>query len=115
MNAPALPLLVVTTVATAEQARTLARAMVEARLAACAQISAIDSFYRWRGAVEHDVEQRVLFKTTAAAYPRLEAAIRAQHPYELPAIHAIPTTHAFDAYARWVGESIDAETIEVPR
>ncbi|HRY89051.1 MAG TPA: divalent-cation tolerance protein CutA [Rubrivivax sp.] len=95
-------LLVVTTVGSVEQARTLARAMVEQRLAACAQIEAIESFYRWHGAVEHDAEQRVLFKTRPDGYAALEAAIRAQHPYELPAIHAIAAAHAFAPYAAWV-------------
>ena len=95
-------LLVVTTVGNVEQARTLARAMVEQRLAACAQIEAIESFYRWHGAVEHDAEQRVLFKTRPDGYAALEAAIRAQHPYELPAIHAIAAAHAFAPYAAWV-------------
>jgi periplasmic divalent cation tolerance protein len=109
VKAPEWPLLVVTTVATAEQARTLARAMVEQRLAACAQITAIESVYRWHGAVEQDAEQRVLFKTTAAGYARLEAAIRAQHPYELPAIHAISTTHAWGPYAEWVDECVDGQ------
>lgn len=99
---PSPPWLVVTTVATHEQARSMARAMVEQRLAACAQISRIDSFYRWQGAVEHDDEYRVLFKTRAEGYAALEAAIRAVHPYELPAIHAWATTRAYGPYAEWV-------------
>jgi len=96
---------VVTTVGSAEQARALARAMVEQRLAACAQISAIESLYRWQGAVEHAPEWRVLFKTRADGYAALEAAIRARHPYELPAIHAIATQQAHAPYAEWVDES----------
>jgi periplasmic divalent cation tolerance protein len=99
------PLLVVTTVGSADQARTLARAMVEQRLAACAQITAIESVYRWKGAVEQEPEWRVLFKTRADGYVALEAAIRARHPYELPAIHAIATQQAYAPYAEWVDES----------
>lgn len=98
------PLLVVTTVGSADDARTLARAMVEARLAACAQIGAIESLYRWRGAVHADTEWRVLFKTRPDAAPALIAAIRERHPYELPAIHAIATTLADTAYAQWVAD-----------
>ena len=44
---PPLPWLVVTTVGTREDAQRLARAAIEQRLAACAQIEAIDSVYRW--------------------------------------------------------------------
>jgi periplasmic divalent cation tolerance protein len=100
-----LPLLVVTTLATREQALALGREMVERRLAACAQVGAIDSVYRWRGAVEHDTEFRLLLKTQPALYGRLEAALRERHPYELPAIHAIATVQADAAYAEWVRDS----------
>ena len=102
-----LPLLVVTTVARREQALALAHEMVERRLAACAQVTAIDSVYRWKGAVELNTEFRLLFKTRASLYPRLEAALRDRHPYELPAIHAIATAHAEAAYAEWVRDSCD--------
>lgn len=102
-----LPLLVVTTVATRDEARVLARAIVDLRLAACAQIEPIDSIYRWRGEVHEEPEVRVLFKTRATAYDAIEAAIRERHPYELPAIHAIVTTRAHAPYAAWVEESAD--------
>jgi periplasmic divalent cation tolerance protein len=104
-----LPLLVFTTVATAEQARALARALVERRLAACVQISAIDSVYRWQGALHEDGEFRLLFKTSAARAPALMAAIRELHPYELPALHAVATMLADPAYADWVEESCSDE------
>jgi len=103
------PLLVITTVATREQALALARDLVERRLAACAQISAIDSIYRWQGAVEQDSEYRLLLKTHAAGYAALETAIRDRHPYELPAIHAIATLHAHIPYAEWVEASTQPE------
>lgn len=107
--APA-PWLVVTTVGSADDARALAHAMVEARLAACAQIEAIESVYRWRGAVQADAEWRVLFKTPPGLAPALIEAIRARHPYELPAIHAIATALAEPAYAQWVAD----ETAQQP-
>lgn len=100
-----LPLIVVTTVGHAEQAHALARQMVQQRLAACAQINAIDSVYRWQGAVHEDTEFRLLFKTSAERAPALMAAIRAQHPYELPALHAVPMALADPAYAQWIDDS----------
>lgn len=104
-----LPLLVITTVATREQALALARDLVERRLAACAQITAIDSVYRWQGAVEHEPEFRLLLKTHAEGYAALESALRAQHPYTLPAIHAIATVMAHTPYAEWVEASTRPE------
>lgn len=95
---------VYTTVATPDDARRIATALVERRLAACAQITAIDSVYAWQGAVQHEPEWRVMAKTTAAQYAAVEAAIRGLHPYDLPAIHAVAIEQAFAPYAAWVAE-----------
>ena len=95
-------LLVVTTVGSRDEADRIARALVEQRLAACAQISAIDSYYVWEDEVRHDAEFRVLFKVAASAYDEVEQAIRARHSYDLPAIHAIPVERAYAPYADWV-------------
>ena len=104
MKAPSF-LLVVTTVGNADDAARLARALVERGLAACAQISAIESYYAWQGAIEHDDERRILFKVAASAYDVAECAIRELHPYELPAIHAIPVERAWEPYRAWVLEN----------
>ena len=98
-------LLVVTTVGNAADAALLARTLVERGLAACAQISAIESYYAWQGAIEHDDERRILFKVAAGAYDAVERAIRELHPYELPAIHAIPVERAWEPYRAWVLEN----------
>jgi len=100
-------LLVLTTLVTQSDAQALARAMVEQRLAACAQISPIESIYRWQGAVQQEPEWRLLLKTTAARYPALQAALRERHPYELPAIVALPCSHALPEFADWVQESVE--------
>ena len=97
-------LAVFTTVASLETARRMARALVEHKLAACAQIGEIESFYSWQGEVANDREFRILFKSTEARYPALEAAIRELHDYELPAIHAHALERVEPAYARWIEE-----------
>lgn len=99
---------VVTTVASKKEARLLARTLVEAKLAACAQISRIESIYPWKGAIEQGKEYRVLFKTLDEHYVAVERAIRTLHPYELPAIHAFPMVHVSEAYAAWIEESVAA-------
>jgi periplasmic divalent cation tolerance protein len=95
-------LAVITTVASREEARKIAAAVVERKLVACAQISEIESFYAWKGAVQHEPEFRLLLKTTEAQYQAVETAIRELTSYELPAIHAVAVEHAYDAYASWV-------------
>lgn len=95
-------LAVITTVASQAEAQAMARVMVERKLAACAQISEIESFYRWSGAVQNEREFRVLFKTTDDGYQAIENAIRELHAYELPAIHAIPIERIYAPYAEWI-------------
>jgi len=94
--------LVFTTVADRGDADRIARTVVERGLAACAQISAIDSWYAWQGAVQNEAEFRILFKVAADAYAAIEAAILELHPYELPAIHAVAVERAHAPYADWV-------------
>lgn len=96
---------VITTTSSLEEAQRLAQRLVEQRLVACAQISSIESYYRWGGQVEHAQEYRLLLKTTESRYSEVEQAIRRLHSYELPAIFALPVSQAFLEYAQWVEES----------
>ena len=93
---------VMTTVGSRAEAHAIARALVARGLVACAQISEIESVYRWNGALKHDREWRLLLKTVADRYDAVEEAIRAVHPYELPAIYALPVERAYGPYADWV-------------
>ena len=99
------PIAVVTTVANREDAHRLARTLVERKLAACAQISEIESVYHWKGAVQQEPELRILFKTTDERYALVESTIRELHPYELPAIHAFAFEHVYPVYAEWIAEN----------
>lgn len=100
---------VYTTVGSQDDARKLANALVERKLVACAQISAIESFYSWQGAVQNDQEFRILLKTTEARYHAVEATIRELHTYELPAIHTVAFEHADERYATWIEQGCTGE------
>ena len=100
---------VYTTVASLEEAHKIAKALVERKLVACAQISEIQSFYSWKGEVQNDQEFRILLKTTDARYKAVEAAVRALHSYELPAIFAVAIEHAYEPYAAWIEECCAGE------
>lgn len=93
-----------TTVGQADDARRIATTAVERGLAACVHIDAVQSVYRWQGALQHDTEQRLMFKTTEAAAPALRALILEMHPYELPALYNLEVTEASPAYAAWVAD-----------
>ncbi|MEJ2256404.1 MAG: divalent-cation tolerance protein CutA [Woeseiaceae bacterium] len=95
---------VLTTTDSLEEARAIAAALVERKLAACVQISTIESVYTWQGATQNDDEFRLLAKTAAGNYKSVESAIRELHSYELPAIFAFEVTEAFAPYAEWVAD-----------
>jgi periplasmic divalent cation tolerance protein len=97
---------VVTTVGSKKEARAIAHALVDARLAACAQISRIDSVYAWKGKIESGKEYRVLLKTVEARYSSVERAILDMHSYEWPAIHSFAFEHVSTAYADWIETSV---------
>ena len=102
------PIAVVTTVGSRAEAQALAHALVQRRLAACAQISDIHSVYRWQGQVEQADECRVVVKTTRERYAQVEQTIRELHSYELPAIHAWAFDEIYAPYADWIVQSCDA-------
>ena len=96
-------LLVLTNLPDRPAAEALAKALIEARLAACVNILApCRSVYRWQGKVETSDEVPLLIKTSEARYAALEAAIRALHPYELPELIAVPITQGLPDYLAWV-------------
>ncbi|MFK0168032.1 divalent-cation tolerance protein CutA [Streptomyces sp. NPDC090306] len=104
-------LTVLTTTGSVAGAEALARGAVEARLAACAQISGpVTSVYRWQGAVETAAEWQVLLKTTARRYADLEAHLRAAHDYDVPEIVATPIVRGSADYLRW----LETETETTP-
>ena len=104
-------LLVITNLADVASAQMLARALVEQRLAACVNIlPAVQSIYRWNGAVEQAAEVTLLIKTTIARYAELEQAIRALHPYELPEVIAVPVSAGLPAYLEWIAQETKKET-----
>ncbi len=102
-----------TTTATEEDARQIARALVERRLAACVQIGGpIVSCYRWQGAIETASEWLCLVKTTRDAYPRVEQAIRELHPYAEPEIIALPIVAGSAGYLTWLDEQVEPQSAD---
>lgn len=86
-----------------EMADTIARDLIEERLAACVQrMSPIRSTYRWEGRVEQADEALLLVKSTASRAAAVTSAIALRHPYAVPEILTLPVSAAFPSYLRWV-------------
>ncbi len=93
----------ISTAGSAEEAGSLARAIVEARLAACVQVGGpLRSVYRWDGAVQDDQEWQLWIKATADRLDELTDFVRANHSYDTPELVALPVLGGDPAYLRWV-------------
>ena len=96
-------LVILVTAINQEEAIRIGEGMVNAKLAACANIiPGIQSIYRWEGKVVKTQEVLLILKSTKPRYRALEKAIKAMHTYETPEIIALPVKEGLDQYIGWV-------------
>jgi periplasmic divalent cation tolerance protein len=96
-------LVVLVTAPSQEKAVEIARAVVEARLAACGNVvPGLRSIYRWEGRVHDDAEALLVLKTTRARFEALRDRVLALHPYEVPEVLALPVEAGSAAYSEWI-------------
>lgn len=106
-GAPTDKIAILVTFDSQESALSCARALVEERLVACAQIEApIRSLYRWQGALCDEEEVRLVLKTRRDHFERARARIAQLHPYECPQIVAFDIAAGHAPYLDWVDESL---------
>jgi periplasmic divalent cation tolerance protein len=100
-------LLILTTVGSDSEARKIATALVERRLAACVNIiQNIQSVYRWQDKVEAAEEFLLIIKTVKAQQSQVQSAIRELHSYELPECVAIAVDGGSTEYLEWITNSV---------
>ena len=95
--------LILTTVPTGELGEQIARALVEARLAACVNVGPpMVSMYCWKGELQRDEECQIVIKTIRARVDDVQARVGALHPYDLPEFLVLPVEGGDPAYLAWV-------------
>lgn len=88
-------------------ARRLARAALQARLAACANlIPRLESHYWWQGEIETSAEVLILFKTTMARLGALEKLVVEKHPYDTPEFLVLSPARGNVRYLRWLQQAV---------
>jgi periplasmic divalent cation tolerance protein len=87
----------------AETGARIARALVEERLIACANlVPGVRSIYRWEGKIADEAEVLLVLKTPASRCAEVAARVKALHPYALPEVVALPVVDGSEAYLDWV-------------
>ncbi|MEP6830456.1 MAG: divalent-cation tolerance protein CutA [Rhizomicrobium sp.] len=96
---------VTTTVASRDDARRIADALLADRLAACVQFLEVESHYVWKGTRMVEPEVMLLAKTRTDLFERAIARIKALHPYETPEIVAQNFSAGFAPYLTWIADN----------
>jgi periplasmic divalent cation tolerance protein len=100
-------IVVLTTVASDEEAVKLVRELLERRLIACGTLfQGARSLYRWQGKVADEQEVVIMLKTRSARLDSLRTAFTELHPYKVPELLALPVEGGLEKYLEW----INAET-----
>jgi periplasmic divalent cation tolerance protein len=99
---------VLVTCGTLPEARRIANATVEAKLAACVNVllNPVESIYRWKDKVEVSREYLLLMKSTARRLAELERMVRSMHSYDVPEFLVLPVVWGSREYLRWLVESV---------
>ena len=97
------PIVVLVTAGSAENAESIARALVDERLAACVNVLAgVRSIYRWQGRVADDSEWLLIIKTRRDRFAAVESRVRALHTYDVPEVIAVDVPLGSAPYLEWL-------------
>jgi len=96
--------MLLTTTASRDEAQTIAKLLIDEKLAACVQLLPIESFYVWQGKTQNEAEILLLVKTRSALFDAAVARIKQVHSYSVPEIVAMPFTAGFAGYLNWIDE-----------
>ena len=98
--------IVLTTAGSQEEARKIAHALVDRRLAACVNIvPQVESIYRWQGKVESASEWLLVIKTQTSAFERVRNTIKELHSYDLPECVMLEVATGSEEYLNWIAEN----------
>ncbi len=102
-------IVVLSTASSAAEAETIARRLVEERLAACVNVvTGVRSFYRWKGKIEDSPEWLLVIKSSRGRLEELRAALEKLHSYDVPEVIALPVVEGTKNYLHWMEGELGA-------
>jgi len=102
-------IVVLSTASSAAEAETIARQLVDERLAACVNVvTGVRSFYRWKGKIEKSPEWLLVIKSSRGRFEELRAALEKLHSYDVPEVIALPVVEGTKNYLHWMEGELGA-------
>ena len=102
-------IVVLSTASSAAEAETIARRLVDERLAACVNVvTGVRSFYRWKGKIEKSPEWLLVIKSSRGRFEELRAALEKLHSYDVPEVFALPVVEGTKNYLHWMEGELGA-------
>ena len=98
-------IIVQTTCSSKEEAKNIAKVLIEEKLAACVQLSEIESFYNWKEEFCCDNETLLNIKTRKDNFEKIKSKILELHSYDLPEIIQLDITNASEEYLKFIGDN----------
>ncbi len=99
--------LIYITTSNKDEARTIGKALVTSRLAACVNIiDNMNSIYLWEGKIQDDQEAILIAKTTKDRVSELIEKVKAMHSYECPCIVSLPVSGGNRLFLNWVSDEV---------
>jgi len=98
--------IVLVTVGSLQQGENIARTLLTQKLAACVNMSPVDSWYWWEGKINSDREYQLIIKTNLDKLSALTDKIKTLHDYEVPEIVAILISDGSKSYLDWLGDNL---------
>ena len=99
------PVIIVSTFPNKTITKKIANQLVKQKLAACVNITKIDSVYSWNGKIQNLPEYIAIFKTTSKNKTKLKKIIAETHPYDVTEIAQIDVASINKSYLNWLIES----------
>ena len=100
-------IVVLVTASSLRESKKIAKHVVDARLAACVNITApAQSIYRWQGRVTEDKEFLLVIKSSRELFEEIKAAVSKLHSYRTPEIICLPIIDGSQEYLQWISDSV---------
>ncbi len=99
-------ILILSTCTNVVEAKKIAKAIVEKKLAACVNIVPVHSVFRWKGSIEESDEQLLVVKTSSKLFEKVSECVKKLHSYELPEVISLEIRQGSKPYLKWIQDSI---------